>query len=820
MRVHLPKILCFVCLTVLLISGQAQTNPSTSTHLTPTQTAHITQRYVQLPLAFEANKSQVDPQVKFFSQGAGYNLFLTPTEAVLTLWKDSQPQPKSPTGKHMPPQNEESAVLRMKLLGANAKTEVFGQDQLQGTSNYFIGNDPKQWHTGVRQYAKVRYAGVYHGVDLVYYGNQQELEYDFVLQPGADPGLIRLGIEGASSLRLDHGDLVLQSIGGDIHLSRPHIYQDANGVRKKIGGGYVLKNKNEVGFMIASYDRRKQLVIDPVLAYSTYLGGSNNFFGQSIRGIAVDKIGNVYVTGSTDSPQFPVTNAFQPTIHGPSDAFVTKINADGTGLVYSTFLGGSSYESGVGIAVDSVGNAYVSGLTYSTDFPTVHAIQPNNAGNGDVFVTKINAKGDALIYSTYLGGSGFDEAGGIAVGSTGIAYVTGDTLSTDFPTANALQPNSGGGYDAFVTKINISGSALLYSTYLGGSGDDGGPGAIAADSTGNAYVTGMTTSTDFPIVNAIQPTNHGGYHDAFVTKINTSGSTLLYSTYLGGSGDDSAPGIAVDSSGNAYVAGGTTSTDFPVANALQATLHGLSDGYVTKINAAGNALVYSTYLGGSGSDGSSGIAVDSAGNAHVAGATFSTDFPTVNPIQTENRGGQTGTVFEINSAGNALVYSTYLGGTKSDSAEGLALDSVGNVYVTMFCTSTNLPITPAGFQHSWTGRNGSFVAKIAPQSFVSGTQPALGFGKHAVGTTSAPIKRTLTNHGTTTVTIRQIYIAGANPGDFAETNNCGTALAAGASCKISITFSPTVVGARKGVLVVSDSDPASPQAAALMGTGT
>jgi hypothetical protein len=707
----------------------------------------------------------------------------------------------------------------MRLLGANPKSEVFGQDQLLGTSNYFVGNDPKQWRTGIRQYANVRYAGVYPGVDLVYYGNQQELESDFVLQPGADSGLIRFGIEGASSLRLVHGDLILRSPLGEVNLRRPQIYQKANGRRRKIGGEYVLKGKNQVGFRIASYDRRQQLVIDPVLAYSTYIGGSSSFFGQQITGIAVDKKGNAYVTGSTDSPQFPVTNALQPVIRGPSDAFVAKINPDGTGLVYSTFLGGSSYEGASGIALDSAGDVYISGSTHSTDFPTVNAIQPNNAGNGDVFVTKINPQGDALIYSTYLGGSGFDEAGRITVGPAGNAIVTGDTLSTDFPTANALQANSGGGYDAFVTKIKADGSAFVYSTYLGGSGDDGRPGGIAVDSGGDAYISGMTTSTDFPTVNAFQSTNHGGAHDGFVAKINSNGSALLYSTCLGGSGDDEAVGIAVDSSGSAYVAGWTRSTDFPVANALQATNHGSFDAYVTKIDAAGNNLVYSTYLGGTGGDGGTGIAVDSAGNAFVVGAADSSDFPLVNPLQNKNRGGQNAIVFELNAAGSALVYSTYLGGTKSDSGEDIALDPLGNAYIASFATSTNFPITPAGFQQSWAGRRGSVVAKIAPQSFVTVSQPAVAFYKHPVGTTSAPVKRTLTNIGTTSVAISRIYIVGANSGDFAETNNCGAVLAAGTNCKISITFTPTAVGARRGALVISDSDAASPQAIALMGTG-
>ncbi len=491
----------------------------------------IVKGYGKLPLAFEANQGQTDPRVNFLSRGAGYSLFLTPDEAVLSLREGSRQDAAMPAQKaralpHRTPQQSNSAVLRMKLVGANVKAQVIGQDELGGKSNYFVGNDPNRWHTNIRQFAKVRYKNVYPGIDLVYYGHERELEYDFVLQPGANPETIRMGIAGARRLRLEQGELVLASAGGEVHLRSPHIYQEANGIRQEVRGRYVVTNTNEVRFRVGLYDRHKALVIDPVLAYGSYLGGGGGDHGYRI---AVDSAGNTYITGTTDSTNFPTKNAIQSNLNrGISDAFVTKINADGSALVYSTYLGGTGQDIGYGIAVDSAGNVYVAGLTGSYDFPIKNAFQSNNHGGFEAFVTKINSLGDALVYSTYLGGSNFEYCYGIALDSAGNAYVSGYTNSTDFPTANAYQPNNHGGYDAFVTKFNADGSTLVYSTYLGGSLDDGGS-SVAVDSAGNAYITGSTDSADFPVKNAIQPTLDGN-ENAFVTKFNSDSSALAYST--------------------------------------------------------------------------------------------------------------------------------------------------------------------------------------------------------------------------------------------------------------------------------------------------
>ena len=669
----------------------------------------LLEAYGKLPLAFEANTGQVDPEVKFLSRGNGCTLFLTASEAVLSLTQLTAATSRGGS------RSANGSVLRMKLVGANPSPEVVGLEELPGKSNYFIGNDSSRWRTNVSTYGKVEYRDVYPGVSLVYYGNGRQLEHDFVVAPGANPGRIRVAIEGADKLELDpEGDLLLHASSGDVHLRKPIVYQETHGVRQEVAGSYILHSRNphwaEVGFEVASYDATRPLVIDPVLAYSiSYLGGADTDFGN---GIAVDSAGNAYVTGSTNSTNFPTGSPFQGTNGGGSDAFVAKLNAAGSALVYSTYLGGSSNDNGYGIAVDSSGNAYVTGYTSSSNFPTASPLQRANAGGAfDAFVAKLDGSGSALIYSTYLGGRGDDGGGGIAVDAVGNAYVTGSTNSTNFPTGSIALQGANGGYDAFVAKLNAAGSALVYSTYLGGSGADHG-GGIAVDSAGNAYVTGDTNSTNFPTAaRPVQLRFAGGQSDGFVAKLNAAGSALVYSTYLGGSGVDSAYGIAVDSSGNAYVTGGTNSTSFPTASPLQGANAGY-DAFVAKLDAAGSALVYSSYLGGSGIDVGHAIAVDSAGNAYVAGWTNSTNFTTVSPSQGTNGGGYDAFFAKLNASGSALVYSTCLGGSGDDYGYGIAVDRFGNAHVTGVTNSTNFPTVSALQATYGGGTQDAFVARL------------------------------------------------------------------------------------------------------------
>jgi len=683
--------------------------------------ARVSGTYGKLPLHFEVNRGQTHGDVRFLARGPGYRLFLTPSEAVLTLLNPESPARKPAAHGRSPPRGPATGtVLRMSFADANPDARVAGLEELPGKAHYFIGNDPAKWRINVPTYAKVRYREVYPGIDLVYYGNQRQLEYDFVVRPGADLGAIALRLTGADQVEVDvQGDLVLHTAAGSIRQQKPAIYQELGGVRKEIPGGYVLKGKDQVGFKVGAYDARQALVIDPVLFYSTYLGGSGE---DSSPAIAVDALGNAYVTGSTFSPDFPTTaGAFQTSFgEGSFHAFVTKLDPAGSALVYSTYLGGNGADAGYGIAVDTDGNAFVTGNTNSSNFPTtMTAVQSTYGGGGccDAFVTKLNAAGAALVYSTYLGGSGDDEGNAIAVDAAGNAYVTGLTDSTDLPTtAGAFQTANAGGFDAFVTKLDPAGAALVYSTYLGVGGSSG----IAVDASGNAYVTGSTDSTHFPTtMGAFRTTYGGGISDAFVTKLDPAGAALVYSTYLGGSGEDSSSAIAVDADGNAYVSGYTDSTDLPTTAGAFQTIYGggISDAFVTKLDPAGCALVYSTYLGGSGTDAGHGIAVDTDGNAFVTGNTNSSNFTTtMTAFQTTYGGGGCCDAFvtKLDAAGSALVYSTYLGGSGNDAGSAIAVDAFpnSNAYVTGFTDSGDFPTTAGAFQTSNARTRDAFVAKI------------------------------------------------------------------------------------------------------------
>ena len=766
----------------------------------------------------------------------------------------------------------ENEVVRLRLVGANPNAAVAGEDELPGKVNYFIGNDPKKWRTNVPTYAKVKYRDVYPGVDLVYYGNQGgQLEYDFVVAPGADPGAITLdvGAHGHAPLRMvGDGDLVISTEGGDVRLHKPLVYQGQESeVRSQESGAgdetrnsktdnrqsrivdrqfregrFALDAHNRLHFALGPYDHTKPLVIDPALSYSTYLGG---IVADGVNAIAADTEGNAYVTGWAQSPDFPTANALQPNFGSSSmDAFVTKLIPLGNELVYSTFLGGSGADEGLAIAADAAGNAYVTGMTASTDFPTLNPLQATNkaAPNNTAFVAKLNPSGSALFYSTYLGGSGSDAGSGIAADGAGDAYVTGNTTSSDFPTAGPVQASYGGDTDAFVAKLNAAGSALLYSTYLGGSSVDEGSG-IAVDTAGNAYIVGYTESTNFPTADPLQGTNNAataGNPTAFVAKLNPAGSAFVYSTYLGGSSLDEGLGIAADNSGNAYITGETSSTDFPTVNPLQATNEAASAGnptaFVAKLNPTGSALVYSTYLGGSGPDEGLGVAVDGAGNTYVTGETASTDFPTANPIQPDYGGGlYDAFVTKLNPAGSALLYSTYLGGSGIDQGYGIAADAAGNAYVAGETTSWNFP-TANPFQATiqsdqsmsicvvdpthchFTG----FVAKLSPAPAAAGlSTTSLSFGGVLANTTSPQQSVTLTDTGDAVLDLTSITVGG----DFALVttgSSCpygGGTLAPTTNCAIVVTFTPTATGNLTGAVTVTDNGSGSPQTVQLTGSG-
>jgi beta-propeller repeat-containing protein len=924
-------LISWVALPVLQVSGDKGSPPlSQSAYVsnkTRTETGDV---YGKLPLIFEANAGQVGAEVKYIARASGYTVFLTPGEASLRLrvaGREARERVKRNADRHEADRSllasqpatidVLSSTLTMKLLGANPAPRMIGLDELAGKSNYFVGKNSRNWRTNVPTYKKVKCEGVYPGIDVIYYGNGRRLEYDFIVAPGADPAAIRLGFDNTRAARIDDkGDLLIETGVGEIRQRKPFAYQEEGGIRKEIAGGYRLKDGREVGFEIGEYDRSKSLVIDPILVYSTYLGGSGQ---DEATGVAVDPVGNAYITGFTGSADFPVSaGAFQSSLVigtcsgglACNDVFVTKINAEGTAIIYSTFIGGTGQDEARGIAVDPSGNAYVVGRTNSNNFPiTAGAFQTLLSGpqfrSHDAFVLKLNADGTAPVYSTYLGGSIDDVGSGIAVDSSGNACVTGETASSNFPLANALQKGHhgdcrGGGDvfiicdDAFVTKLNSAGTGLIFSTFFGGFEEDKGTG-IAVDKADNIYVTGVTTSHGLLTTpGAFQTSARRNFlsGDAFVLKLNPQGSAYIYSTYLGGEGGDLAYSIAADEAGNAYVTGETYSTDFPVtAGAFQSAsssgtiyrsddagdnwrgafaglpssltvraiivdpvnpanlyvgtssgvykstdgggswkptaplpgtsfdlaidpqktstiyaansgvfksaksgkkwkaaddgitapavlsliidpaktstlyagtedglfkttnggktwsdvtkglplrsvyalainpknpstvyafsgqprfsghfrfIEGGSDAFVTKINAAGSALVYSTYLGGPLSDGGRGIAVDTAGNAYVTGYSVSDRFPTRNGLMQHARA-EDAIITKLNAAGTAVIYSTYLGGVQPDIGARLAVDTAGNAYIVGVTNSLDFPtVNPIRSVDA----NSAFVVKI------------------------------------------------------------------------------------------------------------
>ncbi len=681
--------------------------------------AQMQETYGKLPLYFIKNEGQLDKDVKYYEKASGHATFFTEEGIYLSLTKkdklsnQTKDRPKRLTKKKQV--GIKSEVIKLMALNSNKNPKIIAEDMQAGKVNYLIGNDKSKWKTNIPTYKALRYKNIYPGVDIRFYGNNQQLEYDVIVAPKADLSKIKFGYEGITALKTTHeGNLEIVLSQGSILQKSPYIYQVINGKKQQIEGRFVVGTKQGSDFFysfeVAAYNRQYPLIIDPVLSYSTYLGGASADWGS---GIAVDATGAAYIVGSTYSTDFPTVNPIQAANTGYYDAFITKIDPSGSAIAYSTYFGGSESDGGEAVAVDNTGRVYITGRTAYTDFPMVNPIQATHSGGyWDVFVTKINSSGSAVLFSTYLGGTDSDEGYAMALDASGAVYVTGYTLSTDFPTLSAIQPVYGGGYyDAFITKIDTVGFAIAYSTFLGGSGADGAAG-VAVDNTGAAYITGYTQSTDFPTQNPIQGT-FGGTDDAFVTKINPAGAAITYSTYLGGGNSDWAAGIAVDNTGAAYVAGQTRSIDFPTLNPIQGAFGGgYDDGFVTKINPAGSAVSYSTYLGAGDSDWAAAIAVDNTGAAYVTGITSSADFPTVNAIQAVIGGYYDAFVIKIEPAGSAIDFSSYLGGRRDDEGHAIAVDNTANIYLTGRTRSADFP-TQNPIQARNAGGADGFVVKIS-----------------------------------------------------------------------------------------------------------
>jgi carboxypeptidase family protein/beta-propeller repeat-containing protein len=895
--------LALICSTYLLLPngdsvGAAPQMPQGISSKALTASAKADQKQMrkalgQLPLSFEMNRGQFDPEVQFASRGAGYKAFFTQTEAVFVLRKPGVapakvsaplqgtiPQRSTQAMQERAQQSAEraasKAVLRMSLTGANPAPGITGVDELPGKINYFRGNLEQKWVTNIPTFRRVSYSAVYPGIDLVYYGKGNQLEYDLVIAPGADPNRIAFAFDGAERVEIDaaSGALVITAAGGaQLRQEKPLIYQEVGGMRRAVSGGYTV-NGNGAGFRVGEYDRSQPLVIDPaIINYSTYLAGEDD---DRVNGIAADADGNAYAVGFTESEIFPVKNAYQPGQNNDApQAFITKFNADGSQLTWSTYLGGSgiegeggpSGEGAYGVAVDGDRNVYVTGFTFSFDFPVRNAMQPYQSDGGccfnsDSFITKLNAAGDQLVFSTYFGGAdGSDSGRGIALDKNNNIYVVGYTNSFAFPTTNPIQREIDGrtdhfhnneeNWDGYLAKIDASGQFRVYSTYIGGPSEDIAT-AVAVDQNGAAYVTGWTNSTQpeptpdlsatptpppdpsatptptpnptpathFPITdNAFQKNPGGGgfTRDAFVTKVDPAGSQYIYSTYLGGNEGDVAWGIALGPDRSAYVTGYSNSglrssaprivvspgeTEFPTtANAYQPHNAGGFDAFLSRLNPDGSDLIYSTYIGGSldeGDDASNvcldcsdridggAVAVDVLGNAYITGWTESTfvatptpsatatatatstigdrpsapngapsptpvNFPTKDAFQPEpgSNPGTSGTdardafvcMFDTSKDGdNSLVYSSFLGGSHRDEGQAITVDPGGNPFVAGWTESScscdastgilqaspvnDFPTTPGAFQEEPGSFDDGFVVAL-----VGGSSTVIGQGQ-------------------------------------------------------------------------------------------
>jgi len=670
----------------------------------------------RLPLTFEENRGQTDAQVRFLARGAGYSLFLKPAEATFRL--------RSQRSDHR------SSVLRMGLVGANPDAPIAGEQAQAARAHYFRGAGAAPRHAAT--FSQVRSRNVYPGIDLVYYGRQRSLEYDFLVRPGAQPAGIRWRLEGAERVRrTPAGDLTVSTGEGALQFRRPVCYQERAGRRQPVSARYVLLARNEIGFEVGGYDRSRPLVIDPVLDYSSYLGGSGEDTATGLQ-VLRDISGNVtdvIVTGATTSVDFPVTDRaydhFRPQVANPDqDLYVARFNAGGNVLVYATYLGGTGEDLPSRLAVDALGSVYVTGQTRSADFPvTLGAFDRRLNGASDAFLTKLSAAGDAVVYSTYLGGQQEDRGTDIVVNSGGQAFVSGVTTSSGFPTANAAQPAYGGGAsDGFVAGLSANGTALLYGTFVGGGRPDEALG-LAIDVNDSLYVTGWTLSSDFPTTaGAFQRSlrNAGFLYaaDAFVVKLDSGGGTPLYATYFGGSNIDVANAIAVDSFGTAFIAGSTQSTDLPVySNAADTSLGGSADAFVAKLDAFGSSLGYATYLGGSSAEAGLAIAVTATGSAYVGGSTLSTNFPVPVALQPQFGGkGALGTgdgfVAKLNGQGSIQLYGTYLGGSDDDAVAAVATGADGELFVAGSTRSGNLVTTADALQAQAPGGTEAFLARL------------------------------------------------------------------------------------------------------------
>jgi hypothetical protein len=845
MKTNARGVLTFVTLFAAVTASVAQqSSPASVAPTSVTKTA--TANYGKLPMTFEANQGQTASEVKFLSRGPGYVVFLTAGEMVFSARASLVTPPKdSPSNSQVSAsQKPSNTVLQLGMVGANPNPVVAGEQPQAGKANYFIGSDSSKWQKNVATYAKVRYKNIYPGIDLVYYGNPSQMEYDFEVAPGANPQQIQFEVKGADSVSVDRssGDLVLQTKQGALHMKSPVLYQTVNQMRLPIAGGYSMKSSTRVAFLLTGYDKSKPLVIDPVLLYSTYLGG---LASDQAVGVSVDSDGSAYVAGWTQSTNFPLASQAGNAPSG-TNAFVAKLDVSGSSLLYADYIGGSSDDYTLAMTLDNSNNTYVTGYTCSNDFPIVNGYQTQNIGGCPGFVSKVSADGSSLLYSTYLGGSSTAYATAIAVTALQEIYVGGWTYATDFPTLNAYQstvlPNQNQyfGQYGFVTHFTADGSALVFSTYLAGNTnvvEDCGGGstcwpspytavsAIALDASGNAYVTGNTNTYNFPTTENAYMASQNSPNDAqigFVSEL-TSAGMLSYSTYFGTTDGNynAMSSIAVDGDGSAYVTGITYSygTAFPVTtpNLCDPNEGGCGPAFVTKFDPTGSTLAYSTFLPLQSYAYSKSIVLDAQNNAYVLSQTFNGYMNPVNPIEAFTNQSDL-LLVEIDPTGSVNLFSTYMGGNGDDFPGGVAVDASGSIYLAGYTTSSDFPVTAAALQNALGGNTDAFVAKIgtAIGPAVAISPSLVQFSIRAVGSVSQPNTSLLRNMGSGALTIASITISG----DFTETDTCGTNVPSAGNCTFTVTFSPTEPGPRFGSILIQDDGAGSPHFINLVGDGS
>jgi hypothetical protein len=842
MKTTARAFLSFVTLFAAATASVAQ--QSSPANAAPTSvTRAATANYGKLPMTFEANQGQTASDVKFLSRGPGYVVYLTAGAMVFSA-RASQVTPKSDSPVHSQgsaSQKANNTVIQLGMVGANPNPVAVGEQPQTGKVNYFIGRDKSKWQTNVATYSKVRYKDIYPGIDLVYYGNPSQMEYDFEIAPGANPKQIQFDVKGADSVSVDgsSGDLVLQTKQGALHMKSPVLYQTVNKMKLPITGGYSMKSSTRVAFSLTGYDKSKPLVIDPVLLYSTYLGG---LASDQAVGVSVDSDGSAYVAGWTQSTNFPLASQGGNAPSG-TNAFIAKLDVSGSSLLYADYIGGTSEDYAAAITLDSSDNAYITGRTCSSDFPIMNGYQSTITNCWAGFITKVSPDGSSLLYSTYLSGSGTTFATAIAVSAAQEIYVGGWTNAQDFPTLNAYQstisPNQNNYYGeyGFVTHFTADGSALVFSTYLAGNTNIvencGSPcwpspyttvNAIALDTSGNAYVAGDTNTYNFPTTENAFMVSQNSPNDAnlgFVSELTGAGA-LAYSTYFGVTDGNynTMTAIAVDSNGSAYVTGDSYSNGtFPVTtpNLCDPGAGGCGPAFVTKFDPTGSTLVYSTFLPLQSYAYSQAIVLDAQNNAYLLSQSYNGYMSQVNPIEAFTNQSDL-LLVEIDPTGSVVLFSTYIGGNGDDLPGGVAVDASGSIYLAGYTSSSDFPVTAAALQNALGGNTDAFVAKIgtATAPAVAISPSLVQFSIRAVGSVSQPNTSLLRNMGSAALTISSITISG----DFTETDTCGTSVPAAGNCTFTVTFSPTEPGPRFGSILVQDDGAGSPHFINLVGDGS